>query len=313
MENNEMMNKYYECKRCFYKTIRKTDMTNHLNRIKKCERKIESFIYKENELYSLSLIRKDKEYLIENIDDSNNDKKNDNNNNSEVFKCLNCEIVFSTNGNLKRHTLKSCKGKCKENILYNNNTVNNNINNSNNSNSNNIYNITNNINLNVLKNFDENWSSDHININDKYDILKQNSLYTATLDKILENDKNLNVLIDENNAYIYNNNKLIKVDITRVNRKIMEKICDVIHDFGNDVQKSNIEKNQSIINNAYNIANTKFNDYRNNRNNVKNKAKKMIKNAYDNKRIKTHNIFTEIKNKSLLNNQEYIYDDNKDL
>ena len=120
-------NKYFECKRCFYKTLKKSEIMAHLNRVKPCERKEESYKYNEDELYNLSLIR--------------NDKLNINQDEIE-HKCKNCNKYFTTNGNLKRHISISCKG-IKNNLNNINITqnINNNINNINNNN------ITQNINI----------------------------------------------------------------------------------------------------------------------------------------------------------------------
>ena len=82
-------NSYYECKRCFYKSYQKNDMKKHLDKKILCLRSFESYKYKDEDLYDLSLQR-----IKTNI-------KN--------FTCTNCNKNFSNNNNLKRHIEKSCK------------------------------------------------------------------------------------------------------------------------------------------------------------------------------------------------------------
>lgn len=70
------------------------------------------------------------------------------------------------------------------------------------------YNITNNIttnnytnniisvNINLINSFEENWNTTHIDDKTKCFLLLNNSKFTATLENILENEVNLNVLLD---------------------------------------------------------------------------------------------------------------------
>ena len=269
------MDKYFECKKCFYKTYRKSDIISHLNKLKKCSRKEESYKYNEDELYNLSLIRNDK---INNNED-NNDGQN---------KCKNCNKCFSTIGNLRRHMLASCKSTNNINITQN---INNNINNINN-------NITQNINI-IINPFNSKWSTDHIDINEQYDLLKECYIYKNTLEKILENDKNLNVLIKKDEALVYNNDKIEKFELTKLFRLMFEKVCDTILEFGNNVKNSEeIDKNLTIIKKASELANELFNDYKCNNNDTKNKAKTMFTNIYKNKSEKTEEILKNVKNAS---------------
>ena len=267
------MDKYFECKRCFYKTLKKCDIVAHLQRVKPCIRKEESYKYNEDDLHNLSLIRNDKLYK-NNEDESNNKIEN---------KCKNCNRCFSTSGNLKRHVLASCKSTNNLNIT--------NINNNN---------ITNNINIQILNPFnkDSKWSLNHININEQYDILKNKLLYSNTLEKILENDTNLNVLIKKDKAFVYNNNTIEIIDLQKLVRTTIEKLNDTIFEFGNNIKNSEIDKNLTVIKEALSLANEILNNYLTNNNDTKNRAKTMFTNIYKNKSEKTEEILKKITNTS---------------
>ena len=281
------MESYYECKRCLYRTNKIYNIKGHLNRINKCEKSpLNLFKYSDEELYKLSLIK----HINNDNNDNNEDKKDD-----KKFICEKCNMNFTTKGNLKRHITNTCKNKDNNNnTIYNGNV--------NNINGNVINNIQHNINIQLINPFKSEWSSDHIDVNDKYDILKNNYLYKTTLEKILENDTNLNVLIENEIGYVYNNNSIDKMNVKDVVRRILEKINTTINNFCNEIKKSEIDKDIDIINEAVYISDVNFNNYRANNNNFQDKAKKMITNIYGNKSDKTRKIFEQIKNSSDLNN-----------
>lgn len=274
------MNMYFECKKCFYKTPRKCDMVSHLNKKNKCTRTLESFKYKESELDILSLTR--------------NDKLVDNNNIEKINKCENCNLIFSRIDNLKRHINQSCKAS-KNNLSIDNISFANNI--MNNSNNNNITNnITNNTNIQILNPFNikSTWSLDHINVQEQYDILKTNLLYSTALEKILENDKNLNILINNDNALAFNNDDVENIELDKLYRLVIGKLNTTLFNFKDEVKKSDIDKNITLIEEACEIANKIFLDYKNNANNIRSRAKTMINDIYNNRREKTEEIFKNL-------------------
>ena len=312
------MEKYYECKRCFYKCVKICDMKNHLNRKKICNRILESYKYNEDDIYNLSL----KQNII------SNNKYNCNNDydNNKLYKCDLCKMRFTTSGNLKRHINISCKGNKKEilnnnldnnldnnsnNIINSNNNSNNN--NSNNNNSNNIINSNNNsnnvININFINSFDKKWSTEHIDINDKYELLKSKFIYTNTLRKILENLLNLNVLVDNKSdeSYYYKNNNIEKTETKTLLRRIMGKLNNTINDLGDDIKNSNIKYDEDILDESLDKNNQKFNDYRMNKNNIQNSYNNYIANIYNEKNKETHDTFKYLSLKHNLN-----YDDTEE-
>jgi hypothetical protein len=89
-------NNNYECKRCFYQCYQLNDMKKHLNKKIICQRTLDSYNYKDNELIKLSLIRKNEEIIKENNKENN-------------FLCDNCNKNFCSKSNLIRHKKLFCK------------------------------------------------------------------------------------------------------------------------------------------------------------------------------------------------------------
>ena len=304
------MTSYYECKRCFYKCNQKNDMVKHLNVKKICSKSIESFKYgdKDEELYNLSLIK----HCI-------NKYKNN-------LQCKYCNKDYSTKSNLLQHMNKYCK-KIKENISEfiesnqediiepNKNVIlededkctnenrniyidkqingNNNVDNS----INNINNITNiSFNINVVKSFDEEWSIEHLDNKDKLVLLLNNSKFTSTLENILENEVNLNVLIENNDkdGLVYKNNKLDKMNIKDIVKNTMEKLYNQLNNFKQDiVSPNNLNINETIINNELNIAKNKYDDYRRNQS-VQDNVNKYITDIYQKRVDNTYKKYKDV-------------------
>ena len=80
MEENQS---YYECKRCFFTCYQKITMKKHLERLKTCDRILDSYKYNDIDLYELSMTRIKK-------------KKN------EPF-CSKCNKYYKNMFSLKRH------------------------------------------------------------------------------------------------------------------------------------------------------------------------------------------------------------------
>jgi tRNA splicing endonuclease len=172
--------------------VKKTDMKRHLLKKNKCNRSIESYKFKDNEIEEISMIpiieneiKNINELLCCDINGLNKfngiedyilyvDKNNE-------TKCIYCNKVFFRKYELKRHLLYSCKRKNKNNyiinesnnisnfIINNNQQINNQqINNQhiNNQQINNIH-----INLinekNIINSFDNDWDISNIDLQKK--------------------------------------------------------------------------------------------------------------------------------------------------
>lgn len=232
-----VMKLYYNCIKCDYITKNKSDMNKHINKAILCKS-----IYPENEN-----ITKEELLKICMIPIYNSTKKTE-------FICDDCNKYFSSPSNLNRHTKVYCKkvstkntNKKTTNFSININKVDkvdqviqadkviqviqaNQVNQVNHITQ--INNITIN-NLNIKINnptpFSNDWNLDKMNEKEKQLIIYSNFVYTKFLEKILENPDNVNVVIKEQTAYVYDknndNNDIIKeMDVDDMFDKTMEKL-----------------------------------------------------------------------------------------
>jgi hypothetical protein len=254
-------------------------MKKHLEKIKTCDRTFDSYKYKDDELYYLSLTR------IYNI------------NKNSV--CEICNKEFKNIFTLKRHQsiFHKSDNECEieDNIKDSNindsnindiktcNIINESINNGNNNiiNNNNII-TNNNISINVI-NFDDNWNTSHIDNKQKILLFLKKYKFTSTLENILENEVNLNVLIDKTseNGIVQNNNKFEKMNIKDIVKKTMKKLMDSLNNFKNDIyQKNEHEVDLCIIDDEMNKANIKYENYKKNKI-AQDDVNDLIKNIYN--------------------------------
>jgi hypothetical protein len=238
----------------------KNDMRRHLEKKNICEIKNNDNNYTEKELYDLSF---NKECEI---------KKNNKNN-----FCANCNKTFAQNCNYKRHIEKKVclkKNKLddneKNNTVINDNSINIvNVDTINIDNSVNIDNSIINININMnkseLRGFDEDWDVSKINKSDILDILLNKHKFTTTLQNILKNEVNLNVIINnDNNGFIYKsvNKKYEPMKQDDIMQQSMDKIYKHLQSFYEEIIKNNINnydtKHFDIINNDINKGYTQY-------------------------------------------------------
>jgi hypothetical protein len=269
-------------------------MKKHLNKKTLCMRTIESFKYNsdDQELYNMSLIN-----------------HNRINTDYEKHKCEHCKKGFANKSNLNRHYNKCIAmdisnqkyKKTDENEIPNivnhitDNTINNITDNSvNNITDNSTTNI--NLNINIIKSFDEEWSVDHIDDKDKLILLFNNSKFTSMLQNILENEVNLNVLLENNSemGLVYNNNKLINMNIKDIVKKTMDKLYNHLCSFKKDITQPNIYNlNEKSINEEMKNAYTKYNNYRRNVD-IQNNVNTFIKNIYTSKIDNTYKKYRDV-------------------
>ncbi len=296
-------------------------MTRHLNRKNKCVRTITSYNYQEEDLEKMSLIKhskvnNDKDENINVVDDnkkeeiiSKNNKnvkinilkdelnKNINNTKNEKldcnkFTCETCFRIFTRKYNLDRHKLK-CKSEKIDNSLAqsieNNNTTNN------------FNTINNNYNKNLFVNFnvepfDNDWDVSRITKFTRHSILLSKIMYSNLLDNILQNEKNLNVVIekDTNTGIVYKNNveKFITMNMQDIIDKSMEKLNKHLKDFYTESLKDDefVIMDKIFEEQIVNIEN-KYNEFKNN-DKIKKKVEEFITQIYDKKKenaIKLYN------------------------
>ena len=178
------------------------------------------------------------------IEDANNDILNDiinddlSNNDIKDNYCEKCNKYFYNKSNLNKHLKKNiCEKKSKKNNIQNIGVQNNIINNN--------QKIIN-ININYIKGFDEDWDVSKIDDIKKGEILLSNSKFSKTLENILKNDVNLNVILnndDDNDVGVVYKNKKNRYEPMK-NKDIiemsMEKIYKHLKDFYKEITKNNV-------------------------------------------------------------------------
>lgn len=312
------MNKsYFECKRCFIKFYQKIDITRHLDKKHLCTRVVESYKYNNDEIRELSFNR----IYITDV------------NNPNVNKCNNCGKIFSNIRTLKQHIKVYCKKVNNDRIINKNNEsidINSDTNirgnenifiNGNNNIINNIQNIQNiqtinnniNININITRPFDDIWDTSMIDNNRKIVLLLNSSKFTQTLEQILENEVNLNVLIDKTTGkgMIYNNHKFTDMSVKDIVKRTMNKLYKQLCEFHNDISNDMLDLDKSILNNEIKSVEQKYNDFISNIK-IENMVNEYISDIYAKKNNKTYIEYNSKTNIKEPDNTEYSIIDNKD-
>jgi hypothetical protein len=261
----------YICKNCCYKTKFFSDIVRHINRINKCNKKnLNSYNYNEEEIIKLSLIPyiNDKQIidikLVKNktiitkrklfefisLIEKNklkvcpicNEKFNKilDVKNHLILNCISIDIENNENSESSINTDSDNKNNNTTINLTNNSTVN--VNNSivNEINGNN--NIINNIHLYNPISFDDNWDISHLSNEDKNLLIVSMVKYTKTLEYLLKNKSNHNVLIDKesNSGLVYKNNNIEKMTIEEICDKSFDKIYDHLNSFYDNSKNINV-------------------------------------------------------------------------
>jgi hypothetical protein len=239
--------------------IQKTGSNSYTNKI--CTHTA----YLDNENHIQKLNRKE-EIITSNTEqniivESNIQKLLDNDDDSKHL-CVNCYRYFSTKSNLIKHqNRKICKMMKKDITIHNNQeTKNQHINNQQ------TINIIN-INMNGIKGFDEDWDVSKIDIKKKIDILLSKYKFSKTLDNILSNDANLNVIINNDIGVVYKSekNKYEPMAKKEIMEKSMDKIYKHLKDFYEDIKESDIKEYSDnaldILSNEYNDIELKYTRY----------------------------------------------------
>jgi hypothetical protein len=299
-------------------------MSRHINRKIKCTRSLESYKYTDDELNILSLqiikknnnennqgtpkeclenkgiqgnkennnIIKNVDYnIIENNTNENYDcciVKNDNENNY-INRCINCEKIFTRRSSLQRHLDKN---RCK-NIIYKTEQKQTITNITNNNNT-----IIINVNINKPLPFDSDWDVSKIDDTLKQVLLLSDLKYTKTLEHILQNDVNLNVIIEDKAdcGIVYKNDiekfKPMKIeDIVDLSMDKLHKQLTIFHDEIKDDNKYNI--NNTILSSEKEILNEKYDEFKNNELTQK-IVKSYIANIYNKKKEDAIKVCSEL-------------------
>ena len=198
---------YYKCMRCNHISKLKTDMKRHLNKSNKC---IIINKYSDKTEYDLEVeslykhVIKNEILSLSKFEQSNN-----------KYLCKICDKNFSNKSNLNKHSkLNTCYESKKTEINQTNNiSV---------------------ININSLRGFDEDWNISNITDDVKEKLLLSDKKFTNTLQNILQNDDNLNVIIKDQTVglvYKIKNNEYEAMKINNIFDEVMNKIYKHLLDF----------------------------------------------------------------------------------
>jgi hypothetical protein len=135
-----------------------------------------------------------------------------------------------------------------------------------------------------INSYDDVWDTSHIDINEKYILLKNKTIFSTTLEFILKNEKNLIVLFNfsTEKAFLLKNNNFIVLNIDDIIKETMIKLHKLLIDFYKELIYHNIlDLNLTYINNEF------YDHLKNEKNNIKND----IYNIYCKNNNKTIDIF----------------------
>ena len=242
---------WYVCKRCDYMSKQKEVMRRHLNKLNTCKIKNQNNKLSDTELYNLSLEKTSIDDIVK-----SETKKN---------YCANCNKHFTRNYSYKQHIDNNVCGAKVTKIEKIENNVN--INNP-------VINI--NIGMGALRGFEEKWDVSNIDKYQMVGILFSNNKFSNTLKKILENDNNLNVIINDKSGIVYNasidryepmsKNDICKQTIEKLYNHLKEFYWDISHDTNNSDyghKSSFLDDEMKKINTGYDRYHYKTEHYRN--------------------------------------------------
>jgi len=250
--------------------------------------------------------------------------------NSKNKSCVFCNKIFEKSKDIKIHILsycpeieivEECDVKSNSIIINNNNTknmnfvtnnnstsnlTNNNLTNNNLTNNNLTNNLTTNniININLVSpegnknilSFDDKWDVSHLNDEIKLKLFLSTVKYTKTLEYILKNNMNLNVVIDKNNetGFVYNNEKIEVMKVSDIIKQSINKIYNHLRDFSNEIMNNdNFELNKILLENESDNTEKKYKDFCENES-VKKNVELFFSDIYNKNNLKTKENFMNI-------------------
>lgn len=252
-------------------SIKRINRLNHLNNItninnlnniedlKTCDNERQNND-DENKIIKIEITEQEKEGENEDENEDENETENDVEN---KYICKYCNNIYHNKSNLNKHInnqvcLKKIKRKIQEpnNIIETNlnqiekiieNKVSQQINNINIQNIG-VQNNNNNIIINIgsIKGFDEEWNTSNISKDTREKLLLSDKKFTNTLNNILLNKDNLNVVIkNENTGFVYKNSK--KEYEAMHNKDIFNEAMDKLYKHLRDFFKETVSNNINDI------------------------------------------------------------------
>ena len=287
------MSNNYKCYRCNnYIADHKTSIYNHILKNKKCPLSISGLKYNHDELIKYSLCKKSdhkkfsnkmskyniSKSTLEFIEELKYSYKN------KIRTCKFCNNNFEKYCDLEYHLFECIE--INDNI--NNCHIINNITNNN----------TNNINLIFRpKSFDEAWDVSHLSDAEKSALLLSVYKYTKTLELLLKNKNNHNIIIDKetDNGFVFIKDSLQTMPIKDICDKSFHKINHHLNDFVNEALNYNNNSSPEIdyVEHAKKVIDQKCRIYIQNKQ-EKDKVDKFIIDNFKNKKNDILNTLNEV-------------------
>lgn len=274
---------WYTCQRCEFLCKQREVMRRHLDKKKKCVIKDTENKLTETELYNMSLEKKNCYTVL-----STEVKPN---------YCVKCDKQFSRKFCYERHLKNNkCLNTDDTESVSNDDDEKNVINNILNGNVTNITNptattsttinnpiININFNINSLKGFDEKWDVSKI---DKYQmagLLLSNNKFSNTLEKILENNNNLNVIMNTDSGIIYKseNDKYEPISKNELFKQTMDKLYDHLKEFYEEVSADKDNEKKYFLNDEMKKININYERYYYKMKDFRNKADEALNYFYN--------------------------------
>ena len=204
-------------------------MKRHLNKQKKCIIKEANIEENESKLYDDSLIKhevnKDLEIIIKDV-------KTDDESKDENIICKLCNRSFHNKSNLNKHLKSESCNSTNEKVIHQVNNIQH-IG---------VQNNVINININSLRGFDEDWNISNITKDMREKLLLSDKKFTNTLENILKNDENLNIILkDKVTGLVYKikNNEYEAMPVKDIFEETMYKIYKHLSEFFNEIIEDN--------------------------------------------------------------------------
>jgi hypothetical protein len=232
-------------------------MKRHLEKQKKCIIINNINDKNEEELYNDSLLKKKINEEVNIVLTQKNNTK------PKCSKCNKCNKIFNNKSNLNKHL----KHNVCSSINIEKDTEQKEVNQITNIQNIGIQNNIINININSLRGFDEDWNISNITKDMREKILLSDKKFTNTLENILKNDENLNIILkDKATGFVYKtkNNDYEVMNVKDILEESMDKIYKHLRYFFSEIVDNN--KNDiriDILENELKEVDKKYQTYKN--------------------------------------------------
>jgi hypothetical protein len=243
-------------------TISKNKLFEIINDIEKkklrqCPLCSKSFNKKYNLKYHIILECTNIDFNLKDIDEINKNLNNTTNIDNNLTNIINIDNNSTNITNINDNST---------NITNVNNNNSNNI--TNNYNINNI-NVTNHIhiNFNVPVSFDDEWDVSHLSEDEKSNLMLSMYKYTKTLESLLKNKNNHNVIIDKesNSGIVYNKNNIETLSLEEICDKSVDKLNHHLNKFVDEAYNNKYCIYPDYIKHSKKVIRIKHGNYKNNK------------------------------------------------